>query len=62
MINKKINYMSIQLKARLVKSAREYYWSKFRSFYCQGDGRALIWKRDGNGAVKLAGARSLSPL
>ena len=25
------------VKARLVKSAKDYYWSSFRSFYSQGD-------------------------
>jgi putative transposase len=38
MINQKINYIHANpVKARLVKSARDYYWSSFRSFYCQGD-------------------------
>ena len=38
MIWQKINYIhSNPVKAGLVKSARDYYWSSFRSFYCQGD-------------------------
>ena len=38
MINQKINYIHANpVKAKLVKSARDYYWSSFRSFYCQGD-------------------------
>ena len=39
MINQKINYIHANsVKGKLVKSARDYYWSGFRSFYCQGDG------------------------
>ena len=38
MIDQKINYTHANpVKAKLVKSARDYYWSSFRSFYCQGD-------------------------
>ena len=38
MIDEKINYIRANpVKAKLVKSARDYYWSSFRSFYCQGD-------------------------
>jgi putative transposase len=38
MIKQKINYIHANpVKARLVKSAADYYWSGFRSFYCQGD-------------------------
>jgi len=34
MISQKINYVHANpVKARLVKSARDYYWSSFRSFY-----------------------------
>ncbi len=38
MINQKIHYIHANpVKARLVNSARDYYWSSFRSFYTQGD-------------------------
>jgi len=38
MINQKVNYIHANpVKANLVKSARDYYWSSFRSFYSQGD-------------------------
>ena len=38
MIWQKINYIHRNpLKAGLVKSAKDYYWSSFRSFYSQGD-------------------------
>jgi REP element-mobilizing transposase RayT len=38
MINQKINYIHANpVKAKLVKSAKEYYWSGFRSFYNLGD-------------------------
>ena len=38
MINQKINYIHANpVKAKLVKSARDYYWSSFRSFYGMGD-------------------------
>jgi putative transposase len=38
MINQKINYIHANpVKAKLVKSARDYYWSSFRSFCGQGD-------------------------
>ena len=38
MINQKINYIHANpVKAKLVKKASDYYWSSFRSFYCQGD-------------------------
>jgi putative transposase len=38
MIRQKINYIhGNPVKARLVKSASDYYWSSFRSFYSQGD-------------------------
>jgi REP element-mobilizing transposase RayT len=38
MISQKINYVHANpVKARLVKSARDYYWSSFRSFYRLGD-------------------------
>ena len=38
MINQKINYIHANpVKAKLVNSARDYYWSSFRSFYSQGD-------------------------
>jgi hypothetical protein len=38
MIWQKINYIHANpVKAGLVKSAKEYYWSSFRSFYSQGD-------------------------
>jgi hypothetical protein len=39
MINQKVNYIHANpVKGKLVKSTRDYYWSSFRSFYCQGDG------------------------
>ena len=38
MIDQKIDYIhGNPVKARLVKSAKDYYWSSFRSFYYQGD-------------------------
>ena len=38
MIWQKINYIhSNPVKAGLVRSTRDYYWSGFRSFYSQGD-------------------------
>ena len=38
MIWQKINYIhNNPIKAGLVKSAKDYYWSSFRSFYSQGD-------------------------
>lgn len=38
MIRQKINYIHRNpVKARLVKSAKDYPWSSFRSFYSQGD-------------------------
>lgn len=38
MIWQKINYIhNNPIKADLVKSAKDYYWSSFRSFYSQGD-------------------------
>jgi REP element-mobilizing transposase RayT len=38
MIRQKIDYIHANpVKARLVKSARDYYWSSFRSFYSWGD-------------------------
>ena len=38
MIRQKINYINANpVKARLVKSAKDYYWSGFRSFYGMGD-------------------------
>jgi putative transposase len=38
MIWQKINYIHANpVKAGLVKSAKDYYWSGFRSFYSQGD-------------------------
>jgi hypothetical protein len=38
MIRQKINYVHANpVKARLVRSARDYYWSSYRSFYSQGD-------------------------
>ena len=37
MINQKNNYIHANpVKARLVKSAADYYWSSYRSFYGQG--------------------------
>ena len=38
MIRQKINYTHANpVKARLVETARDYYWSSFRSFHWQGD-------------------------
>ena len=38
MIKQKINYIHANpVKAKLVKSAGDYYWSSFRSFPCQSD-------------------------
>jgi hypothetical protein len=38
MIWQKINYIHANpVKAGLVRSAKDYYWSSFRSFYSQGD-------------------------
>ena len=38
MIWQKINYIHANpVKAGLVRSAKDYYWSGFRSFYSQGD-------------------------
>ena len=38
MIWQKINYLHANpVKARLVKSAKDYYWSGFHSFYSMGD-------------------------
>jgi hypothetical protein len=38
MIWQKINYIHANpVKAKLVKSARDYYWSSYQSFYSQGD-------------------------
>jgi REP element-mobilizing transposase RayT len=38
MIKQKINYIHANpVKAKLVKSARDYQWSSFRYFYSQGD-------------------------
>jgi len=38
MIRQKINYTHANpVKARLVKSARDYYWSSFRTFHWEGD-------------------------
>ena len=38
MIWQKLNYLHANpVKAGLVRSARDYYWSGFRSFYSQGD-------------------------
>ena len=43
MINQKIAYVHANpVKARLVKSARDYYWSSFRSFHGLGDGPLAV--------------------
>jgi hypothetical protein len=43
MIWQKINYIHANpVKAHLVSSARDYYWSGFRSFYSQGDGPLAV--------------------
>jgi hypothetical protein len=39
MIKQKINYVHANpVKAKLVRSAGDYDWSSFRSYYSQGDG------------------------
>ena len=54
-----INYIDANPgKAKLVKTARDYYWSSFRSFYSQGDEPVAVdhdwwWPDD---AKKLAKA------
>jgi putative transposase len=53
MISQKIDYIHANpVKAKLVKTAADYYWSSFRSFYCQGDGPLAVdhdwwWPDDG---------------
>ena len=38
MIRQKINYTHANpVKGRLVKTARDYYWTSFRSFHYEGD-------------------------
>jgi putative transposase len=38
MIHQKINYIHANpVKAKLVPTAKEYCWTGFRSYYCQGD-------------------------
>jgi putative transposase len=59
MIWQKINYIHADsVRAGLVKSAKDYPWSSFRSFYSQGDTALAVdrdwwWQDD---AEKLAGA------
>ena len=59
MISQKINYVHANpVKARLVKSAKDYYWSSFRSFYRLSDEPLSVdhdwwWPED---AEKLAKA------
>jgi REP-associated tyrosine transposase len=59
MIWQKINYIHANpVKADLVKSAKDYRWSSFRSFYSQGDSVLAVdrdwwWQGD---AKKLASA------
>jgi len=59
MIWQKINYIHANpVKAGLVKSAKDYQWSSFRSFYSQGDSILAVdhdwwWPHD---AEKLARA------
>ena len=65
MIWQKINYVHANpVKARLVKSAKDYYWSSFRSFYRQSDEPLTVdhewwWPEDAeklsNAAKKLGG-------
>jgi putative transposase len=58
MIWQKINYIHANpVKAGLVKNAKDYYWSSFRSFYSQGDEPLAVdhdwwWPED---AEKLSG-------
>ena len=53
MIWQKINYIHANpVKAGLVKSARDYYWSSFSSFYSSGDSPVVVdqewwWPDDG---------------
>ena len=55
----KINYIhNNPVKAGLVRSAKDYWWSSFRSFYCQGDAPLAVdhdwrWPDD---AEKLSAA------
>src|SRR5216684_2598867 len=43
MIWQKINYIHANpVKAVIVKSAKDYPWSSFRSFYCDGDGALAV--------------------
>jgi len=43
MIWQKINYIHANpVKAGIVKSAKDYPWSSFRSFYCNGDGALAV--------------------
>jgi REP-associated tyrosine transposase len=45
MIWQKINYIHANpVKAGIVKSAKDYPWSSFRSFYSQGDGPLIVDK------------------
>ena len=59
MIWQKINYIHANpVRAGLVKSAKDYQWSSFRSFYSQGDSALAVdhdwsWPND---AEKLARA------
>ena len=51
MIWQKINYIHRNpVKAGLVKSAKDYYWSSFRSFYSQG---GWPWIKTGGGQMTL---------
>jgi hypothetical protein len=53
MINQKINYTHANpVKAKLVKATKDYYWSSFRSFYCQGD-EPWQWIMIGGGLTML---------
>ena len=53
MIWQKINYIHANpVKARFVKSARDYYWSSFGSFYSSGNSPIAVdqewwWPDDG---------------
>jgi putative transposase len=58
MIQQKIDYIHANpVKARLVKSAADYPWSSYRSFYSQGDeplgvDRDWWWPDDGEKLIK----------
>jgi hypothetical protein len=59
MIWQKINYIHAnQLKAGIAKSAKDYRWSSFRSFYLQSDQLPVVdqewWWSDDAGKLSRA--------